>query len=199
MQCEGQPTAFARGRWPSRELLAAVLAASCSHPPPSQLLSSTRPPGPLPKMQCIRCWRSAARPAIAAPLTSTTRLPFAAMQQYGWPCYSRVLTDNRYRLRSISILSPRRPQLLPTSAAAIPQPIQSLPAAAASETLDLLPKVSTHPALQGIQVRNGPRDTFKPTNLVRKRRHGFLSRLKTRKGRATLKRRKAKGRNTLSH
>jgi large subunit ribosomal protein L34 len=34
---------------------------------------------------------------------------------------------------------------------------------------------------------------------VRKRRHGFLSRIRTRKGRATLKRRRAKGRSTLSH
>ncbi|KAL1618988.1 hypothetical protein SLS56_010306 [Neofusicoccum ribis] len=83
--------------------------------------------------------------------------------------------------------------------AAIAQPSQTSAATAAADAPDVLPKISTHPALQGIQVRNGPRDTYKPTNLVRKRRHGFLSRIRTRKGRATLKRRKAKGRSTLSH
>ena len=68
-----------------------------------------------------------------------------------------------------------------------------------SQILDLLPKISVHPALAGTQVRNGPRDTYDPSHRVRKRRHGFLSRLRTRNGRKLLKRRRAKGRTTLSH
>jgi large subunit ribosomal protein L34 len=65
--------------------------------------------------------------------------------------------------------------------------------------VDLLPKISTHPVLGMMQVRCGPRDTFNPSHFVRKRRHGFLSRIRTRKGRATLLRRKLKKRSTLSH
>ncbi len=65
--------------------------------------------------------------------------------------------------------------------------------------LDLLPKISTHPALAGIQVRNGPRNTYDPSHRVRKRRHGFLARKKSRTGRAILVRRRVKKRSTLSH
>ncbi|CAD6500803.1 BgTH12-06509 [Blumeria graminis f. sp. triticale] len=67
------------------------------------------------------------------------------------------------------------------------------------ELLDLHPKISTHPALGATQVRSGPRNTFSPSHFVRKRRHGFLSRVKTQKGRKTLARRRAKKRTTLSH
>lgn len=66
-------------------------------------------------------------------------------------------------------------------------------------SLDLLPRISTHPSLANVQIRCGPRNTFNPSHIVRKRRHGFLARLRTRKGRAILKRRKCKGRTTLSH
>ncbi|KAF2090676.1 hypothetical protein K490DRAFT_62000 [Saccharata proteae CBS 121410] len=111
------------------------------------------------------------------------------------------------QFRPFSILTPRRPALLsapppppPTTTSATTTTLSAEP------LLDLVPKISTHPAMQGTQVRCGPRDTFKPTNLVRKRRHGFLSRAKRRYGKVLnkpgmriIKRRKAKGRNTLSH
>ena len=97
-------------------------------------------------------------------------------------------------------LQPRAITRAPTTVSA---PLETTTASttttSSGEILDLLPKISTHPSLAGIQVRCGPRNTFSPSHFVRKRRHGFLSRVRTRKGKATLQRRKAKGRSTLSH
>jgi large subunit ribosomal protein L34 len=40
--------------------------------------------------------------------------------------------------------------------------------------------------------------TFQPSNLVRKRRHGFRARMRTRSGRKIINARRAKGRKCLS-
>ncbi|OBT45707.1 hypothetical protein VE00_03972 [Pseudogymnoascus sp. WSF 3629] len=108
--------------------------------------------------------------------------------------------------RTFSILTPLRPSLTssfaPRASAALDTTTTTSTTTSAAGTttiLDLLPKISTHPSLAGIQVRCGPRNTFSPSHFVRKRRHGFLSRVRTRKGRATLQRRKSKNRSTLSH
>ncbi|RAH41653.1 mitochondrial 54S ribosomal protein bL34m [Aspergillus brunneoviolaceus CBS 621.78] len=44
----------------------------------------------------------------------------------------------------------------------------------------------------------GKRSTYNPSRRVQKRRHGFLSRVKTRTGRKIIQRRKARGRKNLS-
>ena len=66
--------------------------------------------------------------------------------------------------------------------------------------VDIQPKISSHIALQALQVRSGPRGlTFNPSHIIRKRRHGFLSRVRTKNGRKTLRRRRQKGRCNMSH
>lgn len=103
--------------------------------------------------------------------------------------------------RSISLLALRRPMLPgPSTGYSLPTPVSvTSPAIPSVETLDLASKISAHPALGSLQIRCGPRDTYNPSHLVRKRRHGFLSRIRTKKGRKLIMRRLKKGRWNLSH
>ena len=104
---------------------------------------------------------------------------------------SRSSHANLHSRRSMSLLSrsPLRPSLPPPTSTTL---------SISSETgtsLSFFPL--SQPATQ--QIRGMKRDTFNPSHVVRKRRHGYLSRIKTRTGRMILKRRRVKKRSTLSH
>ncbi|KAF2769299.1 60S ribosomal protein L34 [Teratosphaeria nubilosa] len=90
--------------------------------------------------------------------------------------------------RTLSILTslPTRPKPLFTAPTTLDTPITAL-----TSTPVTLPSL--------LQARGAKRDTFNPSHRVRKRRHGFLARLRTRTGRKVIARRRAKGRNNWSH
>ncbi|KAF2255371.1 hypothetical protein BU26DRAFT_448744 [Trematosphaeria pertusa] len=143
-------------------------------------------------MNAFRCLRVVARPSASA-----RTLVRPSVGRIASPQCSSLPPP----MRSISLLAPRRP-VLPVSStpSALPTPgSATAPAIPSADALDLVSKISSHPALGSIQIRCGPRDTYNPSHLVRKRRHGFLSRIRTKKGRKLIMRRLKKGRWNLSH
>jgi large subunit ribosomal protein L34 len=91
--------------------------------------------------------------------------------------------------RTFSLLASRRPTLpsTPTSTLSLNTTLELPTLPAATTTLTLL------------QARGPKRDTFDPSHRVRKRRSGFLARIRSRNGRNLIKRRLLKKRSTLSH
>ncbi|KAH6866955.1 ribosomal protein L34-domain-containing protein [Alternaria rosae] len=136
-------------------------------------------------MNAFRCLRVVARPSTSA--STLLRPRIAPPQSLSTPSSTR----------QISLLTPRRP-ILPRTNVLPPAGSTSL-VPSSSETLDLASKISSHPGLGSMQIRCGPRDTYNPSHLVRKRRHGFLSRIRTKKGRKMIMRRLKKGRWNISH
>ena len=155
-------------------------------------------------MRCIRC--SFQRLALTTRATaSTLSKPTTSLLRSSYVLDSLHFCQKAKPYRQIqsrtltSLTSPllRRPQLPRTN---LESPTTSI---LAQTSFPSASPQSNGSALAGLgtatQVRGAKRDTYDPSHLVRKRRHGFLSRVKTRLGRKLLKRRKLKGRTTLSH
>ncbi|PKS05355.1 hypothetical protein jhhlp_008729 [Lomentospora prolificans] len=121
------------------------------------------------------------------------------------PVLPTTIRTTARRTRYFSSLPSLRPSILPNTAAiARPAPIAPLPTSTATgaSALDLVSQtsISCHPAFMAAQVRCGPRNTMnRNSRLKRKRKHGFLSRIKSKNGRKTLLRRREKGRCRLSN
>ncbi|OLN86970.1 50S ribosomal protein L34 [Colletotrichum chlorophyti] len=101
--------------------------------------------------------------------------------------------------RTFSSLPSLRPSITPlTSAFSRPSTTPFTPTA--TDAADVVPQsaITEHPALGAMQIRCGPRNTMnRNTRLIQKRRHGFLSRMKSKDGRKIIARRRAKGRKKL--
>ncbi|KAI0169642.1 hypothetical protein GGR52DRAFT_550846 [Hypoxylon sp. FL1284] len=130
------------------------------------------------------CGSKAVKPAVTSLATSRTFSSLPNLRPTVLASSSNTTTSTVFR--SHNLLSAHTPT--PTSTGAV---------------LDLVPKssVSAHPAIWGpAQVRFGPRPTLARTSrMVRKRRHGFLSRVRTHNGRKILQRRRDKKRSRLSN
>lgn len=153
-------------------------------------------------MLCLRCSQG----LQAFSKSQTTPLSRTIVSSKRYLPFPILLHQSQTQLtisRTFTTLPSLRPSIHPSPSPLFRSSSLQNPIVASSlsnEQLAILPfKVSTHPALGSTQIRCAPRNTFSPSHFVRKRRHGFLSRLRTRTGRMTLKRRKAKKRSTLSH
>ena len=156
-------------------------------------------------MNAFRCVQPLARSSTPTPATTLLRPSIPRLQSIKQYVYSPLFTASNLidnvpsSSRAFSLLAPRRPIIPTTPNTFLPSSALPTTSILSAETLDLLPKISSHPGLLATQIRCGPRNTFNPSHFVRKRRHGFLARLRSRTGRKVLMRRKLKGRKQLSH
>jgi large subunit ribosomal protein L34 len=185
--------------WPERQCSMDDAARGRATTRSSTSLHTHIPQSVAPVMLFLRCTRHIAQARPSLNLASTTSLlqstlrPLAASQPAQSHVSHRVPPSTHpltiHRSRTFSLLSPRRPTLpsTPTSTLSLNTTLELPTLPAASTTLTLL------------QARGPKRDTFDPSHRVRKRRSGFLARIRSRNGRNLIKRRLLKKRSTLSH
>lgn len=135
-----------------------------------------------------------AQPPSQTSPTSSACCPSGATAMVASPSRLLHLTHFLITCSSLSVLSS-----LPTRPSIYPQTLQRPLAADDLPPSGLRLGPLSQPPISLGQIRGAKRDTYNPSHVVRKRRHGFLARVKSRTGRRILKRRRAKGRNTLSH
>ncbi|PYH77240.1 hypothetical protein BO82DRAFT_294317 [Aspergillus uvarum CBS 121591] len=141
------------------------------------------------------CFQCRAVPAtLRSSMTAATRATTTTTT-------TTTTTSIRTLITSSSVISPLRAQLSH-------QP--RTPSTILSSTSAFLPSSSiTSPTTAAAALQQsrsfsasacllGKRSTYNPSRRVQKRRHGFLSRVKTRTGRMIIQRRKARGRKNLS-
>lgn len=126
-----------------------------------------------------------------APLLSSTPRPLPVSQQPRPSTQSsRSFTTttptsiSHYQSHRPVLSSLLRPSLSTVTSRIIPKTTQSQPQTRTFTTTTAL---------------LAPRNTYRPSHRKRKRKHGYLSRVKTRTGQQILKRRRQKGRVNLSH
>ncbi|EFX04750.1 prenyl protease ste24 [Grosmannia clavigera kw1407] len=148
--------------------------------------------------------------SMANPFLSSSS-PTAGILAQRLPLAGASRSAAQSQMRSFSVLPQLRPTMMSgyavfrlASAPSALTPFSPSASSSVSATLDLVAptSISRHPALAGFgsQLRCGPRATMERTSrLIQKRRHGFLSRIRTKNGRKTLQRRRAKGRKRLSY
>ncbi|KAG8624115.1 hypothetical protein KVT40_009091 [Elsinoe batatas] len=136
-------------------------------------------------MLCLRCSRLAPPSPLTTLSSLRSALPSTALRISSPPARRNITIST---LPRPTLSSPR----LESSTSPILSTLQST-----STTSTTSPPSSGLGSL--LLTRGAKRDTYDPSHLVRKRRHGFLARLRTRKGRNTINRRRTKGRRDLSH
>ncbi|KAK5943325.1 hypothetical protein PMZ80_004332 [Knufia obscura] len=94
---------------------------------------------------------------------------------------------------SISTLSRGFSALSLTTQPRLPQ----APSTSTSASIISAPSLQIR-AFSASTLVSAPRRTFSPSRRVQKNRHGYLARMRTKKGQATIKRRQLKGRKYLS-
>ncbi|RAL08976.1 mitochondrial 54S ribosomal protein bL34m [Aspergillus homomorphus CBS 101889] len=146
-------------------------------------------------MLCFQC--RAVPASLRSSMTAATRLPISAPTSAARA--STTTTPIRTLITTTSAFSPLRAQLRNPQR---PQSSTIFPSISAP----LLPS-TTFPCTTALQQSRsfsasasllGKRATYNPSRRVQKRRHGFLSRVKTRGGRKIIQRRRARGRKNLS-
>ncbi|TKX25202.1 putative ribosomal protein L34 [Elsinoe australis] len=138
-------------------------------------------------MLCLRCSRLA-RPSPLSTLSALrSALPKPTPSPISRPSQSRSLT----------LLTATRPRLASSQLEISTSPVLSALTTQSQTTSSTLPPQNGPGPL--LLVRGAKRDTYDPSHRVRKRRHGFLARLRSRTGKKMINRRRTKGRVSISH
>ncbi|KAJ6002633.1 Ribosomal protein L34 [Penicillium sp. IBT 35674x] len=137
------------------------------------------------------CLRSRAVPSLRAPVSSTMNRISQFTQQPTSRSFSSLLTTPTRHFQPMQRSFPTMPAT-PTTTMTTATP--SITSILAQQTLGQS-QTRSFSASASLGVR---RVTFRPSRRVQKRRHGFLSRNKTQKGRQTINHRRLKGRKNVS-
>ncbi|KAJ6103857.1 Ribosomal protein L34 [Penicillium sp. IBT 16267x] len=138
------------------------------------------------------CLRPRAMPSLRAPVSSTMNRISQFTQQPTSRAFSSFLTTPTRHFQPMQRSFPTMPATPTTTITTSTTP--SITSLLAQQSLGQS-QTRSFSASASLGVR---RVTFRPSRRVQKRRHGFLSRNKTQKGRQTINHRRLKGRKNVS-